>query len=149
MFPSVVIIVRESLSNPLSNRYISNTINICWIIQYVMISMLHHTNTKHPNRVDSRLAPIQWGTSLRNNAVAHWLGANLESALPQDESLYSFAVSVRSPNYKDRTGNLPSVGTAQGLSVASGNTGGNFTHHMNQQCIAACPKCIEHIDIHI
>ena len=32
-------------------------------------------------RIDSRLAPSQWETSLRSNAVSHWLGANLESAL--------------------------------------------------------------------
>ena len=32
-------------------------------------------------RDDSRLAPIQWETSLQSNAVSHWLGANLESAL--------------------------------------------------------------------
>ena len=30
---------------------------------------------------DSRLAPSQWETSLQSNAVSHWLGANLESAL--------------------------------------------------------------------
>ena len=33
------------------------------------------------SRVDSRLAPSQWQTSLQSNAVSHWLGANLESAL--------------------------------------------------------------------
>ena len=32
-------------------------------------------------RADFRLAPSQWGTSLQSNAVSHWLGANLESAL--------------------------------------------------------------------
>ena len=32
-------------------------------------------------RADSRLAPSQWETSLHSNAVSHWLGANLESAL--------------------------------------------------------------------
>ena len=32
-------------------------------------------------RVDSRFAPSQWETSLRSNAVSHWLGANLESGL--------------------------------------------------------------------
>ena len=32
-------------------------------------------------RVDSRLVPSQWKTSLQSNAVSHWLGANLESAL--------------------------------------------------------------------
>ena len=30
---------------------------------------------------DSRLGPSQWETSLHSNAVSHWLGANLESAL--------------------------------------------------------------------
>ena len=33
------------------------------------------------HRADSRLAPSQWETSLQSNAVSHWLGANLESAL--------------------------------------------------------------------
>ena len=32
-------------------------------------------------RADSRFAPSQWETSLQSNAVSHWLGANLESAL--------------------------------------------------------------------
>ena len=32
-------------------------------------------------RADSRLPPSQWETSLQSNAVSHWLGANLESAL--------------------------------------------------------------------
>ena len=30
---------------------------------------------------DSRFAPSQWETSLQSNAVSHWLGTNLESAL--------------------------------------------------------------------
>ena len=33
------------------------------------------------SRVDSRLAPSQWDTPLQNNAVHHWLGGNLQSAL--------------------------------------------------------------------
>ena len=33
------------------------------------------------SRVDSRLAPIQWEMSLQSNAVYHWLGAHLKSAL--------------------------------------------------------------------
>ena len=33
-------------------------------------------------RADSRLAPSQWETSLQSNAISHWLGANLESAMP-------------------------------------------------------------------
>ena len=32
-------------------------------------------------KADSRLAPSQWETSLQSNAVSHWLGANLDSAL--------------------------------------------------------------------
>ena len=32
-------------------------------------------------RADPRLAPSQWETSLQSNAVSHWLGAYLESAL--------------------------------------------------------------------
>ena len=32
-------------------------------------------------RADSRVAPSQWETSLQSNAVSHWLGANLGSAL--------------------------------------------------------------------
>ena len=33
------------------------------------------------SRADSRFAPSQWETSLQSNAVSHWLGVNLESAL--------------------------------------------------------------------
>ena len=33
------------------------------------------------SRADSRFAPSQWVTALQSNAVSHWLGANLESAL--------------------------------------------------------------------
>ena len=33
------------------------------------------------SRADFMLAPSQWETSLQSNAVSHWLGANLESAL--------------------------------------------------------------------
>ena len=32
-------------------------------------------------RADSTIAPSQWETPLQSNAVSHWLGANLESAL--------------------------------------------------------------------
>ena len=32
-------------------------------------------------RADPRVVPSQWETSLQSNAVSHWLGANLESAL--------------------------------------------------------------------
>ena len=33
-------------------------------------------------RADYRLAPSQWETLLQSNPVSHWLGTNLESALP-------------------------------------------------------------------
>ena len=39
-------------------------------------------NVACPYRTDSWLAPSQWETSLQSSAVSHWLGANLESALP-------------------------------------------------------------------
>ena len=32
-------------------------------------------------RADSRFAPSKWEKSLQSNAVSHWLGASLESAL--------------------------------------------------------------------
>ena len=35
------------------------------------------------NRADSRFAPSQWEMALLCNDVSHWLGASLESALPQ------------------------------------------------------------------
>ena len=41
--------------------------------------------TSRVYRADSRPAPSQWETLLQSNAVSHWLGANLESAL----SIYS------------------------------------------------------------
>ena len=37
-------------------------------------------------KADSRFAPSQWETLLQSNAVSHWLGANLESALMLPES---------------------------------------------------------------
>ena len=39
------------------------------------------------NRADSRLEPSQWKTSLQNNTLSHWLGANLESALENIKAL--------------------------------------------------------------
>ena len=46
-----------------------------------VICRRQHQKRKRNGRVDSRFAPCQWETSLRSNAVSHWLGANLESAL--------------------------------------------------------------------
>ena len=39
------------------------------------------SNWTNISMADYRLAPGQWETSLQSNAVSHWLGANLESAL--------------------------------------------------------------------
>ena len=47
----------------------------------------------HP-RVASRLAPSQWETSLQSNAISHWLGANLESALPSLIHYWGLPASV-------------------------------------------------------
>ena len=44
------------------------------------------------HRADSRLAPSQWETSLQSNAVSHWLGINLESALMIQMLCYSFHI---------------------------------------------------------
>ena len=38
-------------------------------------------------RADSRLVPSQWET-LQNNALSHWLGANLESALEYTHNIF-------------------------------------------------------------
>ena len=48
-----------------------------WFHKWLIVRKIHH----HECRADSRLAPSQWETSLQSNAVSHWLGANLESAL--------------------------------------------------------------------
>ena len=45
------------------------------VMEVIIIWVLHNL------RVDSRLVSSQWETSLKSNAVSHWLGANLESAL--------------------------------------------------------------------
>ena len=46
------------------------------------------------DRNDSKLAPSQWETSLQNNAVSHWLGTNLESALIE----HAKQLSVNNPD---------------------------------------------------
>ena len=38
-------------------------------------------STQAQSMADSSLAPSQWEMSLQSNAVSHWLGTNLESAL--------------------------------------------------------------------
>ena len=52
----------------------------------------------HLNKADSRLAPIQRETLLQCNAISHWLGANLESALFEQMSdrRYDYLLNNRS-----------------------------------------------------
>ena len=46
-------------------------------------------------KADSRFVPSQWETSLQSNAVSHWLGANLESAMDLNTSV---PTNVLAPN---------------------------------------------------
>ena len=53
-------------------------------IAIVLIKNMHAIVKQDPRiyfRADSRFVPNQWETSLQNNAISHWLGANLESAM--------------------------------------------------------------------
>ena len=56
----------------------------CWLNYENYFEFMCWLSVQHPihYKADSRLAPSQWETSLQSNAVSHWLGANLESALP-------------------------------------------------------------------
>ena len=53
----------------------------CYREHYDLFSLSIAGSDASVYRADSRLAPIQRETSLQSNAVPHWLGANLESAL--------------------------------------------------------------------
>ena len=48
-------------------------------LSHIPYDFMHTWHGYH--RDDSRLAFSQWETALQSNAVSHWLGANLESAL--------------------------------------------------------------------
>ena len=48
------------------------------------------------SKADSRLAPSQWEMLLQSNAVSHWLGANLESALVE---LWRFSCFYKTENF--------------------------------------------------
>ena len=55
-----------------------------WVNYVFELSMKNQILVSAPGfcfRADSRFAASQWETSLRSNAVSHWLGANPESAL--------------------------------------------------------------------
>ena len=45
-----------------------------------------YPSSVYSNRSDSGLEPSQWETLLQRNAISHWLGSNLESALLQYSS---------------------------------------------------------------
>ena len=54
------------------------------LLIWLPLTATHHVRFPKQSTLfsaDSRLAPSQWETSLQSNAVSHWLGANLESAL--------------------------------------------------------------------
>ena len=50
------------------------------------------------DRADSKLAPSQWEMALQSNAISHWLGPNLESALVDNELL---ALMLHKENVKE------------------------------------------------
>ena len=73
------------------------------IINFIMLLLhMYHKNISpacvhgclfclHMLRADIRLAPSQWEMLLQSNAVSHWLGINLESALYSYTHIYSGA----------------------------------------------------------
>ena len=54
-------------------------------------------------RADSRLAPSPWETSLQSNAVSHWLGANLESALHCEQIVNKYLENYWNQNIGSKT----------------------------------------------
>ena len=76
--------------NALNSTTSSSNIQIYIVLQKLSVSALWCYLWRHGSWlymemllyiVDSRLAPSQGETSLQSNAVSHWLGTNLESAL--------------------------------------------------------------------
>ena len=61
--------------------------DILW--QNLSYKITWHEVKRETDRVDSRLAPSQWETSLQSNTVSHWLGANLESAMGRCDGMKS------------------------------------------------------------
>ena len=50
-------------------------------------------------RANARSSPSQWETSLQSNAVSHWLGANLESALHTQIWVTKSRIELTCTNY--------------------------------------------------
>ena len=94
------------------------------------------------SKTDSRLAPSQWETSLQSNAVSHWLGANLESALcilcnPYPESHREAHIDTEkcpkcagSPTFSDRVSKVH----VRKLVASKAKTGLPRAHHCLRQC---------------
>ena len=90
---------------PLTNI---NATYICQCLEVTVQGFVKHWNSKitieledfplqSNNRTDFRLAPSQWQTSLQNNPVSHWLGANIESALFSGSVIWRAPYQQRSP----------------------------------------------------
>ena len=63
---------------------VSMSFSVSWKINLVRQGLIRADYRLAPSQREtaySRLTPSQWETSLQSNAVSHWLGANLESAL--------------------------------------------------------------------
>ena len=71
-------------------------------------------------RADSRLAPSQWETVLLCNAVSHWLGANLESALLTCDNCQDWGrlMSIHSPTMSSPSSDHQWCSTAQRTKMA-------------------------------
>ena len=68
-----------------------------WNIQNVsnFLKMSSNFQTRIWFRADSKCAPSQWETSLQSNAVSHWLGTNLDSALRLLPSPWPLGIHTR------------------------------------------------------
>ena len=53
----------------------------CLTVRINLVFVDKYDNSVRQLRADSSFAPSQWETSSQSNAVSHWLGAKLETAL--------------------------------------------------------------------
>ena len=71
--------------------------SVTWMHKWSNTRILHPCNKVsgvYRPPVDSGLAPSQWEALLQSNAVSHWLGANLESALWTQHPCLSISLLV-------------------------------------------------------
>ena len=88
----------------------------------VLLDAVSKCNAAHSNKADTRVAPSQWKTSLHSNAVSHWLGTNLESALFYAlQTLTSFLVQPMLP-HKTPTLHCPRRWKGRQLPIVSHST---------------------------